>query len=396
MPDTNQPAEVTEAAVLEALSHVNDPDLKKSLTSLGMIDNIRICGGDIGFDLVLTTTACPLKEMIKDDARKAVEAVPGVSSVSVQISGKTLSAKVPQREALPGIKNIVAVSSGKGGVGKSTVAVNLACAIAKQGGRVGILDADIYGPNVPLMMGLSEASIKTMDDNGKLIPPENHGVKVMSMAFLVKDDQPVVWRGPMLDKVIRQFLNDTSWGELDYLIVDLPPGTGDAQLTIIQATPVIGAVIVTTPQDVAVLDSRKGLAMFKNANVPVFGIVENMSYYQLPDGSQDYIFGKDGGKAAAEEIGVPFLGEVPILSRLGADAQDINSGTPITVANPASEQAKVLSSVADQVVAKICDMSFAPDEAQTKEPEQDLGHEHGPNCAHEHDHEQEHSHPVSV
>lgn len=348
------PNQVSEQAVMEALSKVNDPELHQSLTSLGMIQNLRICGGNVAFELVLTTTACPLKDAIRADAAAAVRTVAGVEQVEVEISGKTLAAKVPEREAIPGIKNIIAVSSGKGGVGKSTVAVNIACAMMQRGARVGILDADIYGPNVPLMMGLGGSTITQQTEAGKIMPPENHGIKVMSMGFLVKDDQPVVWRGPLLDRVIRQFLTDTAWGELDYLIIDLPPGTGDAQLTIVQATPVVGAVIVTTPQEVALLDSRKGLAMFKNANIPVLGIVENMSYYMCSHcGERDEVFGHGGGSKAAEEIGVPFLGEVPLMSDLRRNA---DQGMPIVLADPEGPQALIFKEIAHQVVAQICEI----------------------------------------
>ncbi|MBK8191096.1 MAG: Mrp/NBP35 family ATP-binding protein [Vampirovibrionales bacterium] len=356
MTDSPSPApasDVSREAVLAALATVNDPDIRRPLTELGMIDNLTVCGGNVRFEIKLTTTACPLKQKIREDAEAAVRVVPGVSAVHAEFSSKTvtLGAKPPAQAPIEGIRNIIAVSSGKGGVGKTTVAVNLACAMAAEGARVGILDADIYGPNVPLMMGLGGAKLAQDLPTGKLLPPESHGVKVISMAFLVKDNQPVVWRGPMLDKVIRQFLTDVAWGELDYLIIDLPPGTGDAQLTIIQATPVVGAVIVTTPQPVAILDSRKGLAMFANANVPIFGIVENMSYYPLPDGSRDYLFGSGGGEAAARELDVPFLGALPLHSRLRSEADE---GRPIVVSDPESDSASILRGVAHQVVAQIC------------------------------------------
>jgi ATP-binding protein involved in chromosome partitioning len=358
MADLNSPQHenqnVSEEAVMAALDKVDDPELHQSLTSLGMIQNMRICGGNVAFDLVLTTTACPLKDDIKNAAADAVRQVPGVDQVEVTISGKTLSARIAERQPIPGIKNILAVSSGKGGVGKSTVAVNLACAMTQQGAKVGILDADIYGPNVPIMMGLGGHTITQQSEAGKLLPPENHGVKVMSMGFLVKDDQPVVWRGPLLDRVIRQFLTDADWGELDYLIVDLPPGTGDAQLTIVQATPVVGAVIVTTPQDVALLDSRKGLAMFTNANIPVIGIVENMSYHICSNcGTREEIFGHGGGARAAEQLGVPFLGAVPLVGKLRENA---DQGLPIVLADPESEQAKIFKEIAHQTIAKICSL----------------------------------------
>jgi ATP-binding protein involved in chromosome partitioning len=345
--------DLTEAAVMAALDKVNDPELHQSLTSLGMIQNMRICGGNVAFDLVLTTTACPMKDGIKNSAAEAVRAVPGVENVEVVISGKTLGARLKERQPVPGIQNVLAVSSGKGGVGKTTVTVNIACALAQAGAKVGILDADIYGPNVPLMMGLAGKAITGQTEDGKLAPPENHGVKVISMAFLVKDDQPVVWRGPLLDRVIRQFLTDTGWGELDYLLIDLPPGTGDAQLTIVQATPVVGAIIVTTPQDVALLDSRKGLAMFTNANIPILGIVENMSYFMGNDGVRYEIFGHGGGARAAQQLDVPFLGEVPLYTSLRENA---DQGRPIVVAEPASSQAEVFRSITNQIVGRVCDI----------------------------------------
>lgn len=349
-----QPPSVTEQDVLAALDKVNDPELHQSLTSLGMVQNVRVCDGNVALDLVLTTTACPLKDDIKHSAEEAVQKIPGVNQVAVTISGKTLSARIAERQPIPGIQNIIAVSSGKGGVGKTTVSVNLACALTQRGAKVGILDADIYGPNVPLMLGLQGTSITQQSESGKLMPPENYGIKVMSMAFLVKDDQPVVWRGPLLDRVIRQFLTDADWGELDYLIIDLPPGTGDAQLTIVQATPVVGAVIVTTPQDVALLDSKKGLAMFTNTNIPVLGIVENMSYYVCGHcNERDDIFGHGGGKTAAENLKVPFLGAVPLVSSLRANA---DLGRPIVLAEPDSEQALIFRDIAHQVVTQICQM----------------------------------------
>lgn len=354
----------TRADVWNALTTVNDPDLKKPLTELGMIDALVIeDSGHVSFEIKLTTTACPLKEVIRQDAENAVANVPGVTTVDAVISKNTitLQAATPQRAPIAGIRNIIAVSSGKGGVGKSTVATNLACAIAKQGARVGVLDADIYGPNVPLMMGLQDKKPTSATDSGKIIPLENHGVKVMSMAFLVKRDQPVVWRGPMLDKVIRQFLTDTVWGTeeepLDYLLIDLPPGTGDAQLTIVQATPVTGAVIVTTPQDVALMDSRKGLAMFKNTNIPVFGIVENMSLYHCPNCHHEApIFGHGGGQATAEELNLPLLAQVPLVPGIREKA---DAGFPIVVADPESPPAKALTDAAHQVVAQVCAMGVA-------------------------------------
>ncbi|MEB3245692.1 MAG: Mrp/NBP35 family ATP-binding protein [Vampirovibrionales bacterium] len=350
---------VTSDAVMAALSTVNDPELHQSLTELGMIQNLIVCDGHVSFDLVLTTTACPKKDEIRESAEAAVRPLEGVKQVKATVSGKTLSARIAERQPIEGIQNIIAVSSGKGGVGKSTTAVNLACALASMGARVGILDADIYGPNVPLMMGLPREALKqagmsdklNAEGKHKMLPAEAHGVKVMSMAFLVKDDQPVVWRGPLLDRVIRQFLTDTDWGELDYLLIDLPPGTGDAQLTVVQATPVVGAVIVTTPQEVALLDSYKGLMMFKNAGIPILGIVENMSYFVSQSGEREDVFGHGGGANAAEKLGVPFLGEVPLMTQV---RQLSDEGKPAVAFAAQTPVGQALQGIAAKVVATVC------------------------------------------
>ncbi|MEN9600229.1 MAG: hypothetical protein RL596_2550, partial [Bacteroidota bacterium] len=311
---------LTSTDILNALKTVNDPELHKSLTELGMVDNIVIEGTHVCLDIILTTKACPLKDKIKNDAREAVLALTEATEATINISGKTLTPRLPQKQGIPGVKNIIAVSSGKGGVGKSTVAVNIACAMAKLGATVGILDADIYGPNVPIMMGLQNASIREMNENGKAILPQNHGVKVMSISFLVKPDQALIWRGPILHKSISQFFTDFDWGELDYLVIDMPPGTGDIHLTLMQTVPVTGVVIVTTPQKVALADAKKGIAMFGQAqiNVPIIGLVENMAFFtpaELPE-NKYYLFGKEGGKNLAEEYDLPFLGQVPLVQSI--------------------------------------------------------------------------------
>ncbi|MBE9207591.1 Mrp/NBP35 family ATP-binding protein [Nostoc sp. LEGE 06077] len=342
-------------SVLEVLRPVQDPELRKSLVELNMIRNVNIDGGKVSFTLVLTTPACPLREFIVEDCEKAVKKLPGVTQVNVEVTAETPQQKnVPERNGVPGIKNILAVSSGKGGVGKSTVAVNVAVALAQTGAKVGLLDADIYGPNDPTMLGLGDAKITVRStDKGEVLEPAfNHGVKLVSMGFLIDKDQPVIWRGPMLNGVIRQFLYQVEWGELDYLIVDMPPGTGDAQLTLTQAVPMAGAVIVTTPQTVALLDARKGLRMFQQMNVPVLGIVENMSYFippDMPDKQYD-IFGSGGGSKTATELGVPLLGCVPleISTRVGGD-----SGVPIVVAEPDSASAKALKAIAFTIAGKV-------------------------------------------
>jgi ATP-binding protein involved in chromosome partitioning len=342
-------------SVLEVLRPVQDPELRKSLVELNMIRNVKIADGTVSFTLVLTTPACPLREFIVEDCEKAVKKLPGVTNVSVEVTAETPQQKsLPDRSGVPGVKNIIAVSSGKGGVGKSTVAVNVAVALAQTGAKVGLLDADIYGPNDPTMLGLADAQIVVRStETGEVLEPAfNHGVKLVSMGFLIDRDQPVIWRGPMLNGVIRQFLYQVQWGELDYLIVDMPPGTGDAQLTLTQSVPMSGAVIVTTPQTVALLDSRKGLRMFQQMNVPVLGMIENMSYFippDMPDKQYD-IFGSGGGSKTASELGVPLLGCIPleISTRVGGD-----NGVPIVVAEPDSASAKALKAIALNIAGKV-------------------------------------------
>jgi ATP-binding protein involved in chromosome partitioning len=341
-------------SVLEVLRPVQDPELQKSLVELNMIRDVAIEGGKVSFTLVLTTPACPLREFIVEDCQRAVKQLPGVESVEVTVTAETPTQKpLPDRESVGGVKNIIAVSSGKGGVGKSTVAVNVAVALAGTGAKVGLLDADIYGPNAPTMLGLESASVQVQSGNQDILEPAfNHGIKMVSMGFLINPDQPVIWRGPMLNGIIRQFLYQVNWGDLDYLIVDMPPGTGDAQLTLIQAVPLAGAVIVTTPQTVSLLDARRGLKMFQQLGARVLGIVENMSYFippDLPDRSYD-LFGSGGGEKASKELGVPLLGRVPIEISLreGGDA-----GVPIVVGAPESASAKALIDIAKAIAAKV-------------------------------------------
>lgn len=342
-------------SVLDVLRPVQDPELQKSLVELNMIRNVEIAGGKVSFTLVLTTPACPLRELIVEDCQKAVQTLPGVKDVAIAVTAETPQQKsMPDRAGIQGVKNIVAISSGKGGVGKSTVAVNIAVALAQSGAAVGMIDADIYGPNTPTMLGLEGAIVEVRKEaQGDVLQPAfNHGIKLVSMGFLIDKDQPVVWRGPMLNGIIRQFLYQVDWGELDYLIVDLPPGTGDAQLTMAQAVPMAGAVIVTTPQPVALLDSRKGLKMFQQLNVSVLGIVENMSYFippDMPDKQYD-IFGSGGGEKTAEELGVPLLGRVPleISLREGGD-----TGQPIVLTDPGSASAQALRAIAERIAGKV-------------------------------------------
>jgi ATP-binding protein involved in chromosome partitioning len=343
------------ASILEILRPVQDPELQKSLVELNMIRDVAVQNGDVSFTLVLTTPACPLREFIVEDCEKAVRQLPGVESVDVNVTAEIPQQNpLPDRQGIDGVKNIVAVSSGKGGVGKSTVAVNIAVALAQTGAKVGLIDADIYGPNAPTMLGLEGANVTVRQgEQGEILEPAfNHGVKMVSMGFLIDRDQPVIWRGPMLNGEIRQFLYQVQWGELDYMVIDLPPGTGDAQLTLAQAVPMAGAVIVTTPQNVALSDARRGLRMFQQLKVPVLGIVENMSYFippDMPDKKYD-IFGSGGGEKASEELGVPLIGCVPLEMdvRQGGDR-----GLPIVVEHPESASARALVSIAKAVAAKV-------------------------------------------
>ena len=315
--------QLTEASILEALRRIKDPDLHKDIVTLGFIRDLKIAGGDVSFRIVLTTPACPVKAEMENDARDFVSALPGVTSVSV-----TMDAEVPKgrgigdKVSIPGVRNIIAVSSGKGGVGKSTVAVNLAVSLARDGARVGLMDADVYGPNVPIMLGVSDARPEV--DGNKLIPVEAYGVRLMSMAVLQPGDKPMIVRGPILHGLVKQFLSDVKWGELDYLIVDMPPGTGDVQLSLAQLVPVQGAVLVTTPQDVSVADVRRALRMFETVAIPVLGVVENMSYFIAPDTGNRYdIFGEGGGQRLAQTYGVPFLGAIPLESKFAKAATGI-------------------------------------------------------------------------
>ncbi len=341
--------------ILEVLRPVQDPELRKSLVELNMIRNVQVDGGQVSFTLVLTTPACPLRQFIMEDCERAVKTLPGVETVSIEVTAETPQQKaLPDRAGIAGVKNILAVSSGKGGVGKSTIAVNIAVALAQAGASVGLIDADIYGPNAPTMLGLGAAKVTVRQGaRGEILEPAfNYGVKLVSMGFLIDPDQPVIWRGPMLNGVIRQFLYQVAWGDLDYLIVDMPPGTGDAQLTLAQAVPMAGVVIVTTPQTVALQDARRGLRMFQQMQVPVLGIVENMSYFippDLPDRQYD-LFGSGGGEKTANELGLPLFGCVPleIPLREGGD-----QGIPIVINRPESASAQALTAIAQRVAAAV-------------------------------------------
>jgi ATP-binding protein involved in chromosome partitioning len=338
---------ITKEAVLKALSTVEEPDLHKDLVSLNMVHNLEIQGDAVSFTIMLTTPACPFRAKLERDSKQAVMAVEGVKNVIVK-----MDSDVPNDGRMRGlvkmpIRNAIAVGSGKGGVGKSTVSVNIAVALAQSGARVGLMDADIYGPNVPTMLGIEKLP---PPQGQRLIPALAYGIKVISMGLLVKPGQPLIWRGPMLNSAIRQFLGDVEWGELDYLIIDLPPGTGDASLSLAQALPLSGVVIVTLPQLVSLEDASRGLNMFKTLEVPILGIIENMSYLDLPDGTRMDIFGSGGGEQLAQATDTPFLGKVPIDQnvRIGGD-----SGKPIVVSHADSAVAKSLLEIAESLAARV-------------------------------------------
>jgi ATP-binding protein involved in chromosome partitioning len=328
---------MTEGDVLKALSNVQEPDLGKDLVTLNMVKDIVINGNDVSFTVVLTTPACPLKELIKNACINAVKIlVNKEAEVFVTFTSNTTTNRKDNKNVLSGVKNIIAVVSGKGGVGKSTIASNLALALAERGAKVGLMDADIYGPSVHIMFGVRGERPMMKDVNGKgiIVPLERYGIKLMSIGLLVDEKQAVVWRGPMVSSAIRQFVTDVDWGALDYLVIDMPPGTGDIHLTIVQTVPVTGVIVVTTPQLVALADAKKGIAMFSQAalKVPVIGLVENMSYFtpqELPD-NKYFIFGKDGGKNLAAEFDIPFLGQIPLVQsiREGGD-----SGVPVMMSD---------------------------------------------------------------
>ncbi|MBP1692925.1 MAG: hypothetical protein H6Q37_808 [Chloroflexi bacterium] len=338
---------ISESTVMAALSKVQEPELHKDLVTLNMIRDLKIAGDKVSFTVMLTTPACPLRTRIESEARQAVMSLPGVSMVEIKLdSNVPADGRSRGLLQLP-IRNAIAIASGKGGVGKSTVAVNIAVVLAKSGARVGLLDADIYGPNIPTMMGVDHLPPAKKD---KLVPAQAYGVKMMSIGFLVKPDQPLIWRGPMLHSAIRQFLTDVDWGELDYLIIDLPPGTGDAALSLAQSLPLSGGIIVTLPQQVSLDDARRSLEMFRQLEVDVFGVIENMSYLELPDGKRMDIFGTGGGEKLAHEAGVPFIGAIPMdpAVREGGD-----QGKPVVLERPDSPVAHAFYAIAEDVAAKI-------------------------------------------
>jgi ATP-binding protein involved in chromosome partitioning len=342
--------------VLDALKVVRDPDLGQDIVSLGFIKDLTINHGAVAFTIELTTPACPVKEQMEAQARAAVQQLPGVSRVDVKMSARVREASIGEgaRQSLPGVKNVIAVGAGKGGVGKTTVAVNLAIALAKCGSKVGMIDGDIYGPNVPIMLGMKT---QLVTDGQKIVPAEKYGLQVISMGFLTQDDAPIIWRGPMLHGALQQFFREVRWVDLDYLIVDMPPGTGDVALSLSQTVPVAGAIVVTTPQQVSLADSRRAVAMYKKLNIPPLGIIENMSYFACPNCSHEAdIFGHGGGEKMAAELGVPFLGRVPIYQpiREGGD-----SGVPLMIGEPESPAARAFMAAAEQTAAQVSIASFA-------------------------------------
>ncbi len=352
-----------QAHILEALRSVKDPDLHKDIVKLGFVKHVEIDGGRVAFTIELTTPACPVKEQMKEQARAAVAALPGVTEVDITMTAQVRAAVSPDlsKATVPGVKNVIAVGAGKGGVGKSTVAVNLAMALARTGSRVGLIDADIYGPNIPMMLGL-KAQLGT--DGEKIVPAEQYGIQVVSMGFLAADDAPVIWRGPMLHSVIKQFFHDVRWTNLDYLVVDLPPGTGDVALSLSQTVYVAGAIVVTTPQQVSLSDSRRAVAMYQKLNIPILGLIENMSHFVCPSCRHESdIFGRGGGERAAEEMQVPFLGRIPISEpiRVGGD-----NGVPLVLSDPDSPAAEAFHTAARRTAAQVSIQSFRSPMIQLK------------------------------
>lgn len=346
---------VTESQVLDALRSVRDPDLHRDIVALKFVKNLQIEAGRVSFTIELTTPACPVKDQMREQARAAVAQLPGVSSVDVQMTAQVRQAMGPDlnKAPIPGVRNIIAVGAGKGGVGKTTVAVNLAIALSQAGSRVAMIDGDVYGPNVPIMLGI-QTQLTT--DGKKIIPAQQYGIQLVSMAFLAQDDAAVIWRGPMLHGVIQQFFREVAWNNVDYLVVDMPPGTGDVALSLSQSVPVAGAVVVTTPQTVSLADTRRAVRMYQKLNVPPLGLIENMSHFVCPVcRTESDIFGKGGGEALAADMGVPFLGRIPIYEpiRIGGD-----TGIPIVVGEPKSVAGQGFRAAAEQLAAQVSIASF--------------------------------------
>lgn len=339
---------VTEAEVLKALRVVIDPDLNRDIVDLGFVKDVKIDGSTVSFTIELTTPACPVKDKMAAEARQAVSALPGVQDVQIQLTASTGGFQQTV-DLIPNVRNTVAIASGKGGVGKSTVAANLAIALARAGAKVGLMDTDVYGPSIPMLMG--GTNLPEMSGQNLIKPPMEHGIKIISMAYFLPRDRAVIWRGPMLHKMIQQFLGDVDWGELDYLVMDLPPGTGDIQLSLCQTIPLTGAAIVSTPQDLALSVASKAIAMFHQMKVPILGLIENMSYYVCPHcGKQDDIFGHGGAREASRQMGIPFLGEIPLASEIRAQS---DAGTPVSLGAEDSVYAKAFMDVARALAAQV-------------------------------------------
>jgi ATP-binding protein involved in chromosome partitioning len=352
---------VTELDVLDSMRHIIDPDLGKDIVSLGFVKNIQIDGGKVSFAIELTTPACPVKEHFRKQAEDAVREITGVTDVQITMTAQVRSHTPASATGFNGaIKNVIAVASGKGGVGKSTVSVNLACALAEMGAKVGLLDADIYGPSVPTLLGITQPQLSVTEDK-KVLPLETYNIKVMSMGFLLDDNSPVIWRGPMVHGILQQFLGQVIWGDLDYLVIDLPPGTGDAQLTICQSANLSGAVIVTTPQAMSISIAQKGLKMFGEVNVPILGMVENMSHFSCPHCQErSEIFRHGGTERVCDQLGVPFLGEIPIEPQITLQG---DAGIPIVVADPTSKSATAFFQLAGNVAAKLSTQAMGKPQA---------------------------------
>ena len=347
---------LTESAVLDALRAVKDPDLHKDIVALGFVKNLAIDGGRVAFTIELTTPACPVKDLMRDQAHAAVTAIAGVTNVAIEMTASVRANDRPElgRAPVDGVKNIIAVGAGKGGVGKTTVAVNLAVALARRGSRVALLDGDMYGPNVPIMMGV-KTRLET--DGEKIMPAERYGVQRVSMGFLTEDDAPVIWRGPMLHGAITQFFRDVRWADVDYLVVDMPPGTGDVALSLSQSVPVAGAVLVTTPQSVSLADTRRAVQMYRKLNIPALGLIENMSFFTCPGcGKETDLFGRGGGERLAADLTVPFLGSIPLYEPVRRGGDD---GVPIVIGEPQSPPALAIMSVAERVAQQVSIASYS-------------------------------------
>jgi ATP-binding protein involved in chromosome partitioning len=350
---------LTPAAVLDALRGVRDPDLHKDIVSLGFVKNLAIDGGRVSFAIELTTPACPVKDQMRDQAHALVSGLPGVSVVDITMTAAVRTV-APSQGAMgpltpvPGVKNVIAVGAGKGGVGKTTVAVNLAIALAQMGSRVAMIDGDMYGPNVPIMLGLDTQLVA--DEQGRIIPAEAYGIQVVSMGFMTHDDSAVIWRGPMLHGAVQQFFRQVAWNDVDYLIVDMPPGTGDVALSLSQSVPVSGAIVVTTPQQVSLADTRRAIRMYQKLNIRTLGLIENMSHFACPScGAEADLFGRGAGEGLAIDMSVPFLGRLPIYQpiRVGGD-----TGRPIVVTEPDSVAARAFRKAAEQAAAQVSIASY--------------------------------------